>query len=279
MGQMLLGRSMVKFVPLPVQRGERDADWKFDGKRVTRDVPYVPTPERIVGTMLDVAGVKESDVVYDLGCGDGRIVIAAAERCGARGVGIDIDPRRMQESHANAARAGVQDRVRFLETSLFNVDVSEASVVALYLLPWMNAQLRPKLLAELRPGARIVTHMFPIAAWAPDQVVRLTDLGRVVYGWVVPAKVNGRWQCTVRWPDGRLRRGNIELEQEFQTVLGTAVLNDREVSMDAIHLDGPRLRFQLGQTTFHCRVERDTIRGTGQCPQRRGQFEFRARHA
>src|SRR3954468_1484272 len=132
-----VSRQFVKFVPLPVQRGDRSADaWNTSRAKPIREVPYVPTPERIVRTMLEVANVRESDVVYDLGCGDGRIVVEAARRCGARGVGVDIDPRRIQDCHANAARAGVQDRVRFMQGSLFNVDVSGASVVALYLLPW-----------------------------------------------------------------------------------------------------------------------------------------------
>ena len=157
MAHALLGRSVVKFVPLPVQRGERTAEYKFNPRKPIREVPYGPTPEPVVRTMLETAGVTERDVVYDLGCGDGRIVIEAARRCAARGVGVDIDPRRIQECEANAVHADVVDRVKFLEQSLFTVDVSEATVVALYLLPWMNATLRPKLLKELRPGARIVT--------------------------------------------------------------------------------------------------------------------------
>jgi SAM-dependent methyltransferase len=277
MTQAVLGRRVVKYVPLPVRRGE--PEWKFDRKRPIREVPYVPTPERIVRTMLDVAGVRESDVVYDLGCGDGRIVVEAARRCGARGLGVDVDPRRIQECHVNARRADVSDRVRFVQGSLFNVDVSEASVVALYLLPWMNAQLRPKLLAQLRPGSRIVAHMFPISAWPPDRTVRLEDVGRVVYCWVVPARVNGRWKVTLRCPDGKLRRGTMELEQEFQTVLGTAVLGGRETPIEHLRLEGPRLTFALGEITYACTVDGESIRGSGTCATRRGQFEFRAHKA
>jgi len=240
-------------------------------------VPYVPTPQNVVSEMLRAVNVSERDVVYDLGCGDGRIVVTAAKEFGAHGVGIDIDSNRIEECKTNAINARVSDRVRFENKSLFNVDFREASVVALYLLPWMNATLRPKLLKELRPGARIVAHMFPIAAWPADQTVRLPTVGRVVYLWIVPAKVGGRWQTTVRWPDGKLRRGVIEFEQEFQTVLGTAVLNDREVAMDRVKLEGTRLSLELGGTAFTCHIDQDSIRGVGMNPSRRGIFEFRAR--
>jgi SAM-dependent methyltransferase len=284
MKPMLLGRSTAKFVPLPVERGARSAQFRFDPKRPIREVPYVPTPEPIVRTMLEVARVGERDVLYDLGCGDGRIVIRAAERCGARGVGVDIDRRRNQECKANALRAKVSDRVRFLEQSLFTVDVSEATVVTLYLLPWMNAQLRPKLLAELRPGARIVAHMFPISQWPPDRSVRLVDVGRVVHLWVVPAKVGGRWQLALRTPDGRLRHGTIELEQEFQTVIGTMQLGGRELPLESPTLTGDRFTFRLndptrwGIATYDCRVTGDSLRGCAHVPHRRGELEVRARH-
>src|SRR5204862_8122831 len=125
----------------------------------------------------------------------------------------------------------VIDRVRFVNKSVFDTDLHDATVVALYLLPWMNAQLKPRLLAQLRPGARIVAHMFVIPGWTPDKLVRLDDIGRVVYGWIVPAKVNGRWACAARTADGRLRRGTIDFEQEYQTVVASAVLSGREVAV------------------------------------------------
>src|SRR5687768_10922608 len=152
-----LGAATVKFVPLPAELG-RSAAYNFAGKPPIRDVPYVPTPDHVVAKMLDVANVSENDVVYDLGCGDGRIVITAAKERGARGVGIDIDAERIKQCETNAINAGVSDRVRFELTSVFRADIADATVVALYLLPWMNAQLRPRLLAELQPGTRIVAH-------------------------------------------------------------------------------------------------------------------------
>lgn len=148
------------------------------------DVVYVPTPPAVVDEMLRLANVTSEDVVYDLGSGDGRIVITAAEQRGARGVGIEIDPQRIQEANANAQDAGVSDRVEFRQADLFETDFSEATVVTLYLLPKLNVQLRPKLLSELQPGTRIVSHAFDMGDWEPEQVVQVD--GRTVYYWVVP---------------------------------------------------------------------------------------------
>jgi precorrin-6B methylase 2 len=150
----------------------------------TPDVIFVPTPEEVVDAMLKVAKVSKNDVVYDLGCGDGRIVIAAAQKLGARGVGIDIDPQRIKEATANAQKAGVTDRVQFRNADLFTSDISEATVVTLYLLPSLNVKLRPKLLKELRPGTRIVSHAFDMGDWMPEQTVEVN--GRRVFFWTVP---------------------------------------------------------------------------------------------
>ena len=153
---------------------------------VKKDVPYVPTPETVVEEMLKMAEVGKTDVVYDLGCGDGRIVITAAQKYGARGVGYDIDPQRISESNANAAKAGVTDRVKFSVQDLFTADFKEATVVTLYLLPEVNLRLRPKLLAELKPGTRIVSHAFDMGDWKPDKTAEID--GRMIYFWVVPEK-------------------------------------------------------------------------------------------
>jgi SAM-dependent methyltransferase len=153
------------------------------------DVHYVPTPEEVVAEMLKLANVGKNDVVYDLGCGDGRIVITAAQKYGARGVGIDIDPERIKESNENARKAGVTDRVKFLQQDLFTTDFREATVVTLYLLPALNLKLRPKLLSELKPGTRIVSHAFDMGDWKPEKVVNVPgeEHERTVYFWVVPA--------------------------------------------------------------------------------------------
>jgi SAM-dependent methyltransferase len=155
------------------------------------DVPYVPTHERVVEEMLKMARVTKDDVVYDLGCGDGRIVITAAKKYGARGVGVDIDPERIKESKENARKAGVTDRVTFVQRDLFKMDLKEASVVTLYLLPEINLKLRPKLFKELKPGTRIVSHDFDMGEWKPERTVNLrVDRNHVLYYWTIPAKAD-----------------------------------------------------------------------------------------
>jgi SAM-dependent methyltransferase len=155
---------------------------------VKLDVPYVSTPTEVVSEMLRLAAVKRGDLLYDLGCGDGRIVIAAALEHGARGVGIDIDPRRIAEANAGARRAGVSDRVRFTQQDLFETDFREASVVTVYLYPELNARLKPKFLAELRPGSRVVSHQFRVGDWRPDEQASIDVRGQqhALYLYIVP---------------------------------------------------------------------------------------------
>jgi SAM-dependent methyltransferase len=161
------------------------------------DVPYVPTTEAAVQAMLKLAGVKKSDIVYDLGCGDGRIVIAAAKSFGARGVGIDINPVRIGEAKENAKKAGVENLVRFEENDLFQADIHEATVVTLFLLPHINLKLRPKLLQDLKPGTRIVSNTFDMDDWKAEKEVTVGDadtdvdyepLSRKLYLWTVPSR-------------------------------------------------------------------------------------------
>jgi cyclopropane fatty-acyl-phospholipid synthase-like methyltransferase len=152
------------------------------------DVPYVPTPPAVVTAMLQLAQVKKGDLVYDLGCGDGRIVIEAAKRYGARGVGIDIDPERIEEARKNAEEAGVSDRVEFRQQDLFEVDLRKANVVTLYLLQSVNMKLRPRLLDQLKPGARVVSHAFDMGDWEPRETVHVE--GYTAYLWVIPSKVS-----------------------------------------------------------------------------------------
>jgi len=152
---------------------------------LARDVPFVPTQQKVVEKMLDMARVGPRDVVYDLGSGDGRIVIAAAKR-GARGVGVDIDPQRIREAKENARAARVDDRVKFVQGDLFQADIAEATVVTLYLLSSVNQRLRPKLLAELKPGTRVVSHAFHMGDWRPQATAEIA--GTTVYYWVVPER-------------------------------------------------------------------------------------------
>jgi 2-polyprenyl-3-methyl-5-hydroxy-6-metoxy-1,4-benzoquinol methylase len=150
------------------------------------DVVYVPTPEKVVDKMLEVAKVSKNDVLYDLGSGDGRIPITAAKKFGTRGIGIDIDPERIREANANAKKAGVSDKVTFRQQDLFTSDFSEATVVTLYLLPELNVKLRDQLFKQLKPGTRIVSHAFDMGDWKPEKTLQVD--GRTVYYWTIPAQ-------------------------------------------------------------------------------------------
>ena len=156
----------------------------------TPDVPFVPTREPVVMKMLEMAKVTKNDVVYDLGSGDGRIVIAAAKRFGARGVGIEIDPKLVRDATRRAREAGVADRVKFIEGDIFEADIRPATVVTMYLLPDVNLRLRPKLLADLKPGTRIVSHNYDLGDWAPQKhaTVNVGSIDHYVYFWVVPPR-------------------------------------------------------------------------------------------
>ena len=153
---------------------------------LAQDVIYVPTSDTVVNAMLKLANVTQDDVVYDLGSGDGRIVIAAARKHGARGVGIDIDPERIEESNENAIKAGVTDKVKFIEADLFKSDFSEASVVTLYLLSSLNEKLRPILMQQLKPGTRIVSHAFDMGDWEPEETQTVD--GTTIYLWRIPER-------------------------------------------------------------------------------------------
>jgi len=156
--------------------------------------PYLTTPPEVVEQMLKVAKVTRDDVVYDLGCGDGRIVIAAAKKYGARGVCVEIDPARIKEARENAQKAGVADRLEFIEQDLFETDLSRATVVTLFLMKSLNLRLRPKLLRELKPGARVVSHAFDMGDWKPSKEVEVNRGGTwgKVYYWIIPARGSGQ---------------------------------------------------------------------------------------
>lgn len=210
---------------------------------VVPGAPYVATPESVGHEMLRLAGVGPDDVVYDLGSGDGRLVIAAARDFGARGVGVEINPQLVGESQERAVRAGVADRLRFVWQDLFVTPLREATVVTLYLGDALNLRLRPRLLAELAPGTRIVSHDFAMGDWRPDRSVTLAGVGHDhrLHLWIVPAPVEGRWHLALA--DGR--RGVVELRQDFQIVAGTLTVGDRQSAVegrvhgDQLSLSGP----------------------------------------
>ena len=154
------------------------------------DVIFVPTPQEVVDKMLELAKVGKADVLYDLGSGDGRIPVTAAKRFGIRAYGIDIDPQRIAEANENARRNGVSQLVQFRQEDLFKTDFSDATVVTLYLLPDLNVKLRPRLLAELKPGTRIVSHQFDMGKWKPERTVELS--GRTIYLWTIPERQSPR---------------------------------------------------------------------------------------
>jgi len=197
----------------------------------TDDVPYVQSATNVVDVMLSMAKLGPGDYLVDLGSGDGRIVIAAAARHGARGLGIEMDPALVEESRAGAAAAGVADRAAFLRGDIFAADFSRATVVTMYLLPEVNLQLRPRLLYELSPGTRVVSHDFDMGDWEPDDRVTVPvpdkRVGRrkesTIYLWTVPARLAGHWRGTLSGPEGD-EPVLIEFAQQFQQVRATAYL-------------------------------------------------------
>lgn len=233
-----------------------------------RDVPYVPSDEAVVTAMLRFGGVGPSDVVYDLGCGDGRIVIAAAKQCGARGVGVDIDPVRIMECRENAAKARVADRVQFHCQSFFDTDIRPATVVMLYLLPSINVKLRPRLLSDLKPGTRIIGNYFEIGDWEPDMKAEAHH--RTLMQWLVPAWVAGRWDCVVDDPRGR-HRIVLRLKRHYQIVTGSARVGRDELRVLNGRLFGENLTFKLPDPSnpshmirYSCRVDGQKLRGSCQ---------------
>ena len=229
------------------------------------DVPYVPTPHVVVEEMLRLANVKPDDFVMDLGSGDGRILIAAVRKFGARGVGVDLDPDRIAESVYNAQLQGVADRVAFHRQDLFKFDIGEATVVTMYLLPSVNMRLRPRLLRELKPGTRIVSHDFDMEDWQPDQK---STVRKNVFLWIVPAQVGGRWRTTVALPAGE-RSYDIEIKQKVQEIDGLARYDKKVAGLWNARLAGERITFVIVDDSgpietnlyFEGRVAGDTIAG------------------
>jgi SAM-dependent methyltransferase len=225
------------------------------------DVLYVATPDLVGLEMLRLAGVTTGDVVYDLGSGDGRLIIAAARDFGARGVGVEIEPALVQTSRESALTAGVGDRVQFLWQDLFAADIRGATVVALYLRDDVNLRLRPRLLRELRPGTRIVSHDFGMADWRPDRLqrVRGPDREHTIYYWLVPADVAGTWRAALRPGEGE-QAAVIELRQRFQQVSGTLDLEGRRITVEG-RLAGEQLSFTAEGVVFTARIEGDLAAG------------------
>jgi hypothetical protein len=228
------------------------------------DVIFVPTPMPVVEQMLVLAGVDARDTVFDLGSGDGRIVIGAAKR-GAKAIGIDIDPERIRESRANADTSGVAARTEFRQADLFETDLRSATAVTLYLLPSLNVKLRPKLMAELRPGTPVVSNSFDMGDWKADSTVAIE---RTVHLWYIPATVGGTWTVSVG-EGASARQHTVTMEQRYQELTGTATIDGRSTSITNGRVRGRQVRFSVpgeggagGAMTFEGALQGDVIAGT-----------------
>jgi len=245
------------------------------------DVPYVPTNQPTVEAMLRIANVGPEDYVIDLGSGDGRIVITAAKLFGARGFGVDLDPQRVKESLDNAKAAGVAGRAAFYQRNVFDTKLSEATVVTMYLLPRVNLQLRPRLLAELKPGTRVVAHDFNMDDWKPDLTASVRGHSSTIYFWIVPAKVEGRW--SLRTGDARVHE--LDITQTYQEIQVAVQASGRRAAVRDERLDGARITFTLVDADdylkryrYEGRVSGDTIEGTmrGEGTAQRAEVTWRA---
>lgn len=236
---------------------------KDSAKKPELDVPYEPTSHGIAKEMLNLAGVTSQDLVYDLGCGDGRIVILAAKERGARGVGVDLDPQRIRESEKNAKAAGVNHLVQFFEQNLFETDIRQATVVMLYLYPEVNLRLRPKLLRELRPGTRIVSHSHTMGDWEDDETRRVE--GHDLHFFVVPANMTGTW----RWQEPGGAPVTLALSQKFQRLKGSLTIGAETYPIRDGSLRGESIFFRVerplqGQRqvfSYEGRLSGNTIQG------------------
>ena len=230
-----------------------------------KDVVWVPTPEALVERMLKMAGVGPKDYVIDLGSGDGRTVIAAAQKFGARAMGIEYNPDMVALSVKNAEKAGLGDKVKFIKADIFETDFSQATVITMYLLPALNLKLRPKIL-DLRPGTRVVSHAFNMEDWQPDQTV--TVEGRDAFLWIVPAKVAGTWKLGVPAGSGE-ESWNVRLSQQFQMLSGRAQNGDKSFNLADGRLRGANIRFAFVdgngvKRDFSGQVRGDRMEGTTQ---------------
>jgi SAM-dependent methyltransferase len=219
----------------PGESGKTTLSGKAPETQPKLDVPYEPTAYEIAEEMLRMADVRRDDVVYDLGCGDGRIVIMAAKERGARGVGVDMDPVRIRESIENATKAGVTDRVRFFVKDLFKTDIREATVVMLYLWPEVNLRLRPKLFTDLKPGTRIVSHSHTMGDWKPEAVSEISNHN--LYSWIIPANVTGTWAWSLR-AGKKDALATLRLTQRFQEIAGNLTIGNVTVPITTATLRG-----------------------------------------
>jgi SAM-dependent methyltransferase len=203
--------------------------------QVSKDSVWVPTPERMIRRMLQIADTSKDDLVIDLGSGDGRIPIYAAKQLGARAIGVELEANLVRLSREAAKKQGVENLVQFLEQDLFKADLSKATVIALYISPGVMTRLKPRLL-ELRPGTRVVSHYFTLEDWEPDEMIRVED--RTGYLWLVPAAVKGEWTVSIPGEDFRLR-----IEQKYQALTTSGERGGKSIPVIGSRLRGTEIRF------------------------------------
>lgn len=234
----------------PVHAQTTNTEFKPQVGQAGKDVIWVPTPKSLVEKMLKMADVKPSDVLFDLGSGDGITVITAAKQFGLRATGIEYNPDMVELSKRNAQKEGVAEKAQFIRGDIFATDFSQATVLTMYLLPYLNIKLRPTIL-NMKPGTRVVSHAFTMEDWTPDQ----TDSteGRTAYMWIVPAKVEGNW---------KMDSGSLELKQKFQDIDGT-FRNGEGMSwrVTNTHLRGDQLGFTIGTAAYTGRVGGPVMQG------------------
>ncbi len=234
--------------------------------------PYVPSPQSVVADMLKIAEIGPGDFVIDLGSGDGRIVLTAAKVFGARGFGVEIKDDLVTSSNEAARREGVAERVKFVKQDLFKTDISQASVLTMYLLPDTVNLLKDKLLAELRPGTRIISHDYPLTGWIPEKYVQMDLEDKVqisgvtttlIYLYVVPARVEGSWSATMP-PAVSRQPATLQLRQQLTRVSGSVRMNGKDVPLEDVKLRGDRISFKLAgrKGEFSGQVKGRSIEGS-----------------
>ncbi|MBX3561564.1 MAG: class I SAM-dependent methyltransferase [Sphingomonas sp.] len=267
-GAVIISAVLAGFAMLRPSRPAEQAPAEFNPARFVRERPdldaaYVVTDYEVVDAMLALAQIRPGDDVIDLGSGDGRILIAAARSHGAHGLGVDIDPARIRESNDNARAAGVTGRVEFRRQDLFTTPLGDAEVLTLYLSSEINRQLRPRILAEMQPGARVVSHDFDMGDWRADQ--RQAVGASTVYLWIVPARIAGNWTLTANG-----RTATLAIDQSFQTFGGTATAGDATARIEHGRIAGDRIRFVTdlgdGRRTYEGRVTGAAIEAVGTGP-------------
>jgi len=234
--------------------------------------PYVPSPQSVVSDMLRYADVTEKDFLIDLGSGDGRIVLTAAKVFGARGFGVEIKDDLVKKSNETAQKEGLADRVKFLKQDLFTTDMSQATVITMYLLPDTVNLLKDKFLAELRPGTRIVSHDYPLTGWIPEKYVQMDLEDKVmisgvtttlIYLYLVPARVQGRWNATMP-PAVSRQPATLQLRQQLTRVSGSLRVDGKDIPLEEATLRGDRISFKLSgrKGEFTGQVKGKLIEGT-----------------